>query len=53
MPKKNIDYAKELSKKRDKILNEITTFCQNECGECQCCPEESCVLWRIEQIIDK
>lgn len=35
--------------KEEKILNEITTFC-NECSSKECCPEEECVLYRIEQI---
>lgn len=33
------------------ILNEIHNFCQNECGSCTDCPEESCVLYRIERLI--
>ena len=36
----------------EKILNETTTFC-NECESKGCCPEEECVLYRIEQIILK
>lgn len=34
----------------DKILNEITDFC-NECGSKENCPEEECVLYRIENIV--
>lgn len=34
---------------KEKILNETTTFC-NECESKECCPEEECVLYRIEQI---
>lgn len=34
----------------DEILTEITDFC-SECGSKECCPEEECVLFRIEQII--
>lgn len=34
----------------EKILNETTTHC-NECPNKECCPEEECVLYRIEQII--
>ena len=33
----------------EKILNETTTFC-NECESKECCPEEECILYRIEQI---
>ena len=34
----------------DKILTEITDFCE-ECASHECCPEEECVLFRIEQIV--
>ena len=34
----------------DKILNEITNMC-SECPVKECCPEEECILWRIEQIV--
>ena len=34
----------------DKILNETTTFCES-CPKRECCPEEECILWRIEQIV--
>lgn len=34
----------------NKILKEITEFCK-ECASHECCPEEYCVLYRIEQII--
>ena len=34
----------------DEILTEITDFC-SECGSKECCPEEECILFRIEQII--
>lgn len=37
---------------KDKILNETTQFC-NECPSKECCSEDDCVLWRIEQIILK
>lgn len=33
---------------KEKILNEITNFCE-ECSSHECCPEEECVLYRIEQ----
>lgn len=35
----------------EKILEEITNFCE-ECPSHENCPEEDCVLYRIEQIID-
>jgi len=35
----------------EKILTEITNFC--ECANChECCKEEECVLFRIEQIVE-
>ncbi len=34
----------------NKILKEITEFCK-ECASHECCSEEYCVLYRIEQII--
>lgn len=34
----------------DKILNETTTFCET-CSKRECCPEEECILYRIEQIV--
>lgn len=34
----------------DEILTEITDFC-SECASKECCPEEECILFRIEQII--
>lgn len=39
------------SKKDQQILTLITNFCQNECGSCEECPEEECVLFNIEQVI--
>lgn len=33
------------------ILNETTRFCE-ECPSKENCPEEECVLYRIEQIIE-
>lgn len=35
-----------------KILTEITNFCK-ECNSHNCCPEEDCILFRIEKIILK
>lgn len=35
---------------KEKILNETTNFC-NGCSSKECCPEEECVLYRIEQIV--
>ena len=34
------------------ILNETTIFCE-ECGSRESCPEDGCVLYRIEQIVEK
>lgn len=34
----------------EKIMEEITNFCE-ECPSHECCPEEGCVLYRVEQII--
>jgi hypothetical protein len=36
--------------KEDQIMNEITEFCR-DCKSCECCPEEECILFRIERII--
>lgn len=33
-----------------KILKEITNFCR-ECSSHTCCPEEDCVLFRIEKLV--
>ena len=38
---------------KSKIMNEIITFCENECSERECCIEEDCVLYRIEQLVIK
>ena len=35
---------------KEKILNEISNHCEN-CRSRECCPEDECVLYRIEQII--
>lgn len=35
------------------ILNEIHNFCSNDCGNCKCCIEEECILFRIESLITK
>lgn len=34
----------------EKILNETTSFCET-CSSRECCCEENCVLYRIEQIV--
>ena len=31
------------------IMNEITLYCRDECCSSQECPEEACVLFRIER----
>lgn len=38
----NNDIAKE-------ILDEITTYCFH-CSEVNCCQEDECILYRIEQL---
>lgn len=35
---------------KKKILTEIANFCM-ECNSHSCCPEEDCVLFRIEKIV--
>lgn len=35
----------------NQILKQIHNFCANECGNCQHCAEEDCVLFRIERLI--
>lgn len=34
----------------DEILTEITNFCET-CPSKDCCPEDECVLFRIEKIV--
>ena len=36
----------------EEILNEITNFCE-ECASHECCLEDECILYRIEQIVLK
>jgi len=36
---------------KDKILNEISNFC-NECSSRENCSEDECVLYRIEKIVE-
>ena len=36
--------------KEDQIMNEITEFCR-DCNSCDKCPEDDCILFRIERII--
>lgn len=47
--KENDKLSEELNKLKESILNETTTFC-NECASKDCCPENECVLYRIEQL---
>lgn len=37
---------------KEKILTEITECCEN-CPNHECCPEEDCILFRIEQIVEE
>lgn len=46
--KRNPSY--NIDKLVDKILTEITTYCEG-CENVLNCPEEECVLFRIEQIV--
>lgn len=34
------------------IMDEITLFCSTECPSYQCCPEDECVLFRIENLTE-
>ncbi len=36
----------------DEVLTEITDFCR-ECPSHECCPEEECILYRVEQILSR
>lgn len=40
------------SKKEKLIMGQIAAFCERECGENGCCPEGTCVLYRIQKIIE-
>ena len=42
----------ETTTEENKILLEITEFCKY-CSSNLCCPEDECVLFRIEQIVVK
>ncbi len=46
-----IEYKISLNKD-DSILKEIMDFCES-CPSSQDCPEDECVLYRIEKIIEK
>lgn len=36
---------------QEQILNEITLYCRDECcSNCEC-PEDGCVLFRIERLV--
>lgn len=37
---------------KEEVLIELTNFCE-ECSSHECCPEEECVLYRIEQILNE
>lgn len=37
---------------KEKVLNEITNFCNEECSSKENCPENECVLYRIEKIVE-
>lgn len=40
------------TKKEIQIMGQIANFCEKECPSCQQCPEDECVLFRIEKIIE-
>lgn len=42
---------KKIYQQRDRVLKQIANFC-NECSSKDCCSEENCVLYRIEQILN-
>ena len=33
------------------ILDEITLYCRDECCSSQECPEDECILFRIERLV--
>lgn len=35
----------------NEILNEITLYCRDECSSNQECPEDECILFRIERLV--
>lgn len=41
--------SEELHNLKESILNETTTFC-NECKNKECCKEDECVIYRLEQL---
>lgn len=43
----------EFDETEKKILDEITTFCGEHCPSVRDCPEEECVLFRIEKLIER
>lgn len=37
---------------KEEVLIEVSEFCE-ECPSHECCPEEECILFRIEQILNQ
>lgn len=35
----------------EQMLNEITLYCRDECCSSQECPEDECVLFRLERMV--
>ena len=35
----------------EQIINEITIYCRDECCSSYECPEDECVLFRIERMV--
>lgn len=52
LEKENKQLKEVIEKINNNILNETTTFCES-CASKDCCPEEDCVLYRIEKLVDK
>ncbi|MBQ9700109.1 MAG: hypothetical protein IJV71_05740 [Lachnospiraceae bacterium] len=36
---------------QEQILNEVTLYCRDECSSSCECPEDECVLFRIERLV--
>ena len=45
------DEYTELKKTKNDILIEISNFCET-CPSHECCPEEECILYTIEQMLN-
>ena len=45
------EISSELPLLHTDIMTQISEFCANECGSCNSCPEDDCILYRIEKKI--